>query len=328
MSFFQRLFRPNKPDNKVSEAEVASVTEPASEVASGDDMPPAALAREITGGVTRPLPPEPMPIYDTQPGSNILFGQSSDQGMVRNNNQDAALSLLFTGASVDMHPPFALFIIADGMGGHSFGEKAAAIATRTIASEVINQIYLPLIKNADNGDAEQPTIAEILMQAFKKANEQIIKSVKDGGTTATALVMVGNLAHFAHVGDSRAYLINQRGIEQITRDHSLVQRLIELNQLTLDEAKEHSQRNVLYRALGQSVDLEVDVQTRRMPPASNILLCSDGLWGWVEEHNIQKTIQETHDPQEACNKLIAQANANGGPDNITAILLKMPSPVA
>jgi serine/threonine protein phosphatase PrpC len=140
--------------------------------------------------------------------------------------------------------------------------------------------------------------------------------------------MVGNLAHFAHVGDSRAYLINQRGIEQITRDHSLVQRLIELNQLTLDEAKEHSQRNVLYRALGQSVDLEVDVQTRRMPPASNILLCSDGLWGWVEEHNIQKTIQETHDPQEACNKLIAQANANGGPDNITAILLKMPSPVA
>ncbi len=327
MSFFQRLFRPNagKSDDKAPEAETVAATSPAPDVMpSPDPVTTPAQPIDLAAGVTRPLPPEPTPIYDTQPGANIVFGQSSDQGMVRNNNQDAALSLLFTGASVDMHPPFALFIVADGMGGHSFGEKAAAIATRTIAAEIINQIYLPMIKMAENGDAEQPTIAEILTQAFRRANEQIIKKVKDGGTTATAVIMIGNLAYIAHVGDSRAYMINQRGIEQITRDHSLVQRLIELNQLTLDEAKEHSQRNVLYRALGQSVDLEVDIQSRRIPHDSYVLLCSDGLWGWVEDQNIKKTVQETLDPQDACNKLIAQANANGGADNITAVLLKLP----
>lgn len=328
MSFLQRFFRPNIPksDTQSKETENKSAVTPAPAPAVGSEangLSPLSN-RNLAAGVTRPLPPEPIMAYETQ-GMRMVFGQSSDQGMVRSNNQDAAFSFLFSDTSIDMHPPFGLFIVADGMGGHSFGEKAAAIATRIIASEVLNKIYLPLLKNTVNGNSPHFMIAETLLEAFQQANDYIITHVKDGGTTATALLILGNQAHIAHVGDSRAYLVDQHGIEQITRDHSLVQRLIELNQLTVDEAKEHSQRNVLYRALGQSTDLEVDIQTRRLSYATNILLCSDGLWGWVEEQDIQQTVTNTQDAQETCNKLIAQANANGGHDNITAILFKMPA---
>ena len=140
-----------------------------------------------------------------------------------------------------------------------------------------------------------------------------------------AVAIVGDLAHFAHVGDSRAYLITRDGLEQITRDHSLVQRLIELGQLTEEEAKDHPQKNVLYRALGQNESLEVDALTRRLPAESRLLICSDGLWGLVEEREIFEVAINTADPQQACNKLVDLANGGGGNDNITVIILKISS---
>lgn len=278
---------------------------------------------------TRPLGTLPI-VQD--PTGHVMFGQASDTGMVRDNNQDAVLSFFSTSETVDEQPDFGVFIVADGMGGHSHGERASAIATRVVTTQMINGIYLPLLQGDNINDADRPTIAETLIQAVKDANEKILDTMigtdEQTGTTVTALVVIDNWAHLAHVGDSRAYLISHNNdggsIEQITRDHSLVQRLIELGQLEPEEAEEHPKRNVLYRAVGQHEELEVDTLSRRLQPGNYVLLCSDGLWGLIDETDLKDTIINTPDPQEACEKLIALANASGGNDNITAIILKIP----
>jgi serine/threonine protein phosphatase PrpC len=176
-----------------------------------------------------------------------------------------------------------------------------------------------------SGDADnQEPITETLISAIQKANTEVLHRVPDGGTTVTSAVIIGDLAYIAHVGDSRLYLFNKDTVEQLTRDHSLVQRLIELDQLTPAEAAEHPNKNMLYRALGQGETIEVDTLTRRLPPKSRLLICSDGLWNQVEDKEIADIIKQTANPQEACNKLIALANARGGGDNVTVLLLQMP----
>jgi serine/threonine protein phosphatase PrpC len=259
----------------------------------------------------------------TAKNDHIVFGQATDVGMVRSNNQDSALSFFFTSHSAEERPDFGLFVVADGMGGHEDGEKASAITTRVVAAHITNSIYMPILSEGD--DVERPPITEALVSAVQKANSQVINTVPNGGTTATAVAVIGDLAYIAHVGDTRAYLITKDNIEQITRDHSLVQRLIELDQLTPEDAANHPQKNVLYRALGQNESLEVDTLTRRLPPSSRVLLCSDGLWGLVKEREIFEIATNNPNPQEACDKLVALANTRGGVDNITAILLRVPS---
>ncbi len=268
-------------------------------------------------GVTNQLNPDKLP----KKHEYITFGQTSEVGLVRSNNQDAALSMFFSSKSVDNHPNFGLFVVADGMGGHHDGEKASAIAARIVASNVTNNIYMPMLTKTE--EAERPPITEALVSAVQKANFEVIRQVPDGGTTITAVVLIDDLAHIVHVGDSRAYMMTEDGIEQVTRDHSLVQRLIELEQLTREEAEHHNQKNVLYRAIGQNESLEVDVMTRRLPTNSRLLICSDGLWGQVEESDLFEISMNTPDPQQASEKLVALANTRGGIDNITAILLKV-----
>jgi serine/threonine protein phosphatase PrpC len=323
MDLFRRLFSQSEGNSNTpeptaappgSKESVLSDASPNETTSSVVDAPPS-----LPEGATRPLPPETV---ISSSNEHLLFGQSTDVGMVRNNNQDSALSYFFTSRSADQRPDFGLFIVADGMGGHHDGEKASALAARTVAIDVTNNVYLPLL-NGDN-DADRPPITEALIAAVQKANVDIISGVPEGGTTLTAVAVVGDLAYVAHVGDSRVYLITKDGVEQITRDHSLVQRLIELDQLTREEADEHPQKNVLYRALGQSETLEVDALTRRLPPNSRLLLCSDGLWNLVMEQDIVEIAMSHNNPQESCDKLVALANKRGGTDNITAIMLQIP----
>ncbi len=272
-------------------------------------------------GITRKLPLETV---IASRNAHIQFGQSTDVGMVRSNNQDSLLTLYYSGRSSDNKPDFGLFIVADGMGGHIDGERASAIVTRTVAQSVIKNIFMPMIGDTEN-NVDRPPLTESLIEAIQTANSDVLSDVPEGGTTVTAVAVIGDLAYFAHVGDSRAYLITKDGIEQVTRDHSLVQRLIELDQLTPEEANDHPQQNVLYRAIGQSDSLEVDALTRRLPPNSHLLLCSDGLWGVIDDDIIFKLVREHSDPQQACDKLVAMANSMGGKDNITAVLLHLPS---
>jgi protein phosphatase len=309
----------------------AAVTAPPEPVV--ESPPPSASASRAAGirgapepetgegMVTRPLPP--LETLIPQPGQRMRFGQLSDSGMVRSNNQDVTLGLLMSGASADDLPDVGLFLVADGMGGHQEGERASAITARVVAQHALHEVVLALLEQRMN-DPDRVSIAEILRVAVQDANDSVNEHIPEGGTTATVAVVLGDLAHIAHVGDSRAYLISNGSIEQITRDHSLIQRLIELDQLTPEEAAEHPQRNVLYRAIGQSETLDVDAITRRLPPWSTLLLCSDGLWNMVSETTIVEVIQKHSDPQQACVELVQLANERGGPDNISVILVQMP----
>ena len=272
-------------------------------------------------GITRPLPQEP--VFAAQTG-HLTFAQKSDVGMSRSNNQDSAMSMYFTSDTVDEKPDFGIFIVADGMGGHSEGEKASAITVKTVMHDIFKTVYLPLLQETEM-DADRPTVTEALTDAIVSANAAVREQVADGGTTITAVVILGDQAYVGHVGDSRAYLISENhDIEQLTRDHSVVQRLIELGQLTPEEAETHDQRNVLYRAIGQNEEVDVDILRRRLPLNAHILICSDGLWGLMTKDDIRDIVANSVTPQEACDKLISLANSNGGPDNITAVLLKMP----
>lgn len=279
----------------------------------------------IADGITRPLPAEQKTSSGLGEGNfdglgeRITVGQSTHVGKVRNNNQDSMLSFLAASSSVEENPDFGLFVVADGMGGHHDGEKASAIVVRVLASQVTSNIYLPIL--SQDGDAMP--ITEAMVNSVQQANNEVIKNVPEGGTTVTAVAIIRDLAHIVHVGDSRAYLITEDGMEQITRDHSLVQRLIELDQLTREEAEHHPQKNVLYRAIGQNEQLEVDTLTRRLPANSRLLLCSDGLWSLVEEREIYEIAMNEPNPQQASEKLIALANERGGMDNITVVIVKI-----
>jgi PPM family protein phosphatase len=273
----------------------------------------------VVDGGTRPLSEDALIAF--LGNGHMTFGQATDVGMIRSNNQDAVYSFFSTNRSANERPDFGLFVVADGMGGYQDGEKASALTAQTVAVQVMNTIFLPLMSGATEN---QEPISETLTAAIEKANAEVLKHVPDGGTTVTSAVIIGDLAYIAHVGDSRLYLLTKDSIEQLTRDHSLVQRLIELDQLTPAEAAEHPNKNMLYRALGQSDAIEVDTLTRRLPAKSYLLLCSDGLWNLVEDKEIAEIVRQTASLQEACNKLIALANKRGGNDNVTALLLHMP----
>ncbi|GAB4478154.1 MAG: protein phosphatase 2C domain-containing protein [Anaerolineae bacterium] len=300
-------------------------TVPAPEALNTTVAPEEAAAPEAAEEQPQPIqtrPLEPLkPFISKKP--RITYGSATDVGRVRSNNQDACLTLLATADMVGNPAPIGLFIVADGMGGHHDGELASAVTVQTVVQHVIDDIILPHLEGREQ-TSEQKTIPEALFDAMNAANQVVQMKVPSGGTTATCAVLRGNLAFIAHVGDSRAYLLTEDNFELITRDHSLVRRLQELGQLTEAEAEVHPHRNVLYRAIGQGDSLEVDATTRRLPPSSRLLLCSDGLWGMVSEETIVRTLTEVADPQRACELLVEAANQNGGADNITAVLIQMP----
>jgi protein phosphatase len=162
-------------------------------------------------------------------------------------------------------------------------------------------------------------------EAMNTTNHAVFTSVPESGTTLTCALLIGEQVVLSHVGDSRAYIINGDELEQVTRDHSLVQRLQELGQLSAAEAAVHPQRSVLYRAVGQGEGLEVDVESRRLAPGAMLLLCSDGMWGLVPDKQILQTVRAAPSPQIACEALVAAANAAGGPDNITVVIIQLPN---
>ena len=145
----------------------------------------------------------------------------------------------------------------------------------------------------------------------------------DMGSTLVLALLEGSQAYITHLGDSRIYLVNPRGIQQLTTDHSLVQRLVATGQISREEARRHPQRNVIYRTIGDRPDVEMDISTHALIPGDRLLLCSDGLTGMVEDQYIQKIIMEATSPQAACDQLIDAANSAGGDDNISIIVVEI-----
>ncbi len=263
-----------------------------------------------------------MPTVDPGGQLSLVVGAATHKGRVPDHNEDALFTLNALLSQEDDLQTLGLYIVADGMGGHANGEQVSALATRMVANWILREIYEPFL--ADTGrSANRNPINQVLTEALVAANGQVHEMFPKGGTTLTCAFVLGSNAFIAHVGDSRAYLINRSSIRQITQDHSLVNRLIELGQLTPEEAKTHPQRNVLYRAVGRAGNLEVETYLQSLPANSSLLLCCDGLWGMVPEADILAIVNAESSPQAACQRLIAQANENGGEDNITAVLVQV-----
>jgi len=283
--------------------------------------------KEVETATTAPLTEEQ--IQSILQGPNVQFdlqqlvaasGQSV--GKLRELNEDSLLTLTTTLAGNSGSLPFGLYIVADGMGGHQYGEVASNAAVRVVAGYIMRkfQPYLFSLKPAPPDESLQ----EIMQTAVREAQKIIQSEAPSSGTTLTAALVLGQQVTVAHVGDSRAYHIFTDGrAEVITRDHSLVKRLEELGHISPDEAENYPHRNVLYRALGQGEILEADVFTVTFPQAGYLMLCSDGLWGVVADQDMFRIIKEAPSLQRACQSLVEAANAAGGPDNISVIIAQL-----
>jgi PPM family protein phosphatase len=254
--------------------------------------------------------------------AQFLVASGQSVGRQRELNEDCLFTFTSTIAGNSSNPPFGLFIIADGMGGHQYGEVASNTAIRTISGYVMKKFHNSLF-NMPTQPVDE-SLQEILQAAVMESQRAVLREAPGSGTTVTAALVLGQQLTIAHVGDSRAYLLyNAQRMEAVTRDHSLVRRLEELGQITSAEAAVHPQRNVLYRAIGQGETLEPDVVTTPFPIGGYLLLCSDGLWGLVTDDEMRRIVYESPTMQRACQSLVAAANGAGGPDNISVILVQL-----
>jgi len=252
----------------------------------------------------------------------FLVASGQSVGHQRELNEDSLFTLTTSIAGNSGNLPFGLFIIADGMGGHQFGEIASNTAIRSISGYVMKKFHNSLFTLPTQPVDE--SLQEILQAAVMEAQRAVLKEAPGSGTTVTAALVLGQQLTVAQVGDSRGYLLyNEQRMEAITRDHSLVKRLEELGQITAAEAAVHPQRNVLYRAVGQGDTLEADVVTTPFPIGGYLLLCSDGLWGLVSDDEMRRIVYTAPNIQRACQEMVAAANAAGGPDNISVILVQL-----
>jgi serine/threonine protein phosphatase PrpC len=250
---------------------------------------------------------------------DLETGFASDPGRVREHNEDAGLvwqfSLLQQG---EPPPPVGLFGIADGMGGHARGERASALAIRVSAHHIIRAIALPLLIE-DEEMAERAPIHEVLAASVRIAHQAVVHRVPEAGTTLTLALLLDENVYIAHVGDSRAYLGERGNLRPLTQDHSMAARLLRMEQATPQEVA--SQRNILYKAIGQGSDVEPDLVSCDLGWGQYLLLCCDGLWGKVSDEQISTIVEASTTPDIACQNLVAEANRNGGEDNISVILV-------
>jgi PPM family protein phosphatase len=259
------------------------------------------------------------PPFDMQ---QLLAATGQSVGKQREHNEDSLVAITATLAGKNDNIPFGLYIVADGMGGHQFGEVASNTAIRVIAGQIMRKFHSYLFTIPTQQPEE--SLQEMMETAVREAHRMVQKDAPGSGTTVTAALMVGGQVTIGHVGDSRAYAIYPTGrIEQLTRDHSLVKRLEELGHLNKEEAANFPHRNVLIRALGQGDALEVDVFTIPFPHNGTFMICSDGLWGVVTEQDLIRAVTEAPNLQRACQKMVVAANTAGGPDNISVVLVQL-----
>lgn len=245
------------------------------------------------------------------------IGYLSDAGRIRKLDEDS-LVIAKVFSTYEVKPAERILIaVADGMGGHSKGEVASYIGAKTVAEET-----LPYLLERD----DKKDFADILSTNMKVANQQILQHALDHpecegmGTTMTVAILDGNQAHFGHIGDTRAYLIREDGISQLTKDHSYVQQLVDKGEITPEEAKRHPKRNVITRVVGYYSEVEADTYSQVLQENDRILVCCDGLTSYVEDEELKEIVSEALTPKRACEELVKLANERGGSDNISVVL--------
>jgi len=257
----------------------------------------------------------PMSVDRKNPRPGLEAASLSDVGLQRSNNEDSYL-YWEPDTEEDFQSKGRLAIVADGMGGYEGGQEASRLAVETV-----RHIYEREFK----GDPQRA-----LITGFESAHAGIHRYAVEHpefhgmGTTCTALAIVGHRVYFAHVGDSRLYLVRGETISRLTRDHSYVGRLVESGIVRSEDAESHPQRHILTAALGSGRDVEPHVPEEPIPlhDGDMLILCTDGLWSLVGDPEIAKAAR-TNAPAEACTQLVKMALDRGGPDNVTVIVLRV-----
>ena len=233
----------------------------------------------------------------------------TDVGQKRTVNQD----FVFTSETPVGNLP-NLFVVADGMGGHKAGDFASSYAV---------EILLSTIREDENSNP-----VKIIRAAIENANTQLLREASDNeamsgmGTTMVLVTIVGHYAYVANVGDSRLYLVDENKISQITKDHSLVEEMVRMGEISRDDARNHPDKNIITRALGAGRDVDVDFFDIRLTPGDILLLCSDGLSNMVPDEDIRQVILTSETLEETGLRLVSMANDNGGRDNIAVVLVE------
>jgi len=239
----------------------------------------------------------------------------TDVGRVRENNEDSYLYWEAEGDE-EFHRKGRLAVIADGMGGYEGGQEASRLAVQTVRA-VYDKVF-----------RDDPQAA--LMEAFAAAHQRIRGYAEEHpefqgmGTTCTALAVLERQLYFAHVGDSRLYLVRNGKISRLTRDHSYVGRLVESGIVRSEDAETHPQRHILTAALGSGMEIAADIspQAITLEEQDRLVLCTDGLWSLVNEQEVAAVIHKKN-PADACRELVKMALQRGGPDNITVLVLRV-----
>ena len=268
-----------------------------------------------------------LPAVVTEESSPVQFqwaiGSLSNTGMQREANEDSLLVLQLNGlCESQSSPALGFFAVADGMGGHDAGEVASRTAIHSLAASIMEQIFTPHVQGEYLEDNEMPVkLQETVLQANQAVLDVRKRSFSNMGSTLTTALVRGRNVWVANVGDSRTYLLRDGKLAQVTRDHSVIARLVEQGLLERDAIYTHEQKGIIYRSMGDRPALEVDIFTLELKAGDRLLLCSDGLWEMVRDPGIEEILLQYYDPQQACEQLIEQANLAGGEDNISAVLV-------
>ncbi|MGC9358091.1 MAG: Stp1/IreP family PP2C-type Ser/Thr phosphatase [Anaerolineae bacterium] len=252
---------------------------------------------------------------------SLVVGRRTDVGQVRSLNEDSLLTLDLAPVYRSLNQPVGVFLVADGMGGHEAGDVASQVTSRVIAQLATRKVLDP----ASSGEAlpePQQWLDEATRAANKAVYEERMAAGNDMGCTLVLALFIGATATLANVGDSRAYHLTPDTIQQVTVDHSLVERLVAAGQITREEAAYHPQKNVIYRVIGDKPQVEVDLYEQSLQIGEALLLCSDGLSGMISDQQIWQIWQRSTSPQEACDRMVEAANQAGGEDNVTVVIVQ------
>ena len=248
------------------------------------------------------------------------IGMLTDVGKVRTIDEDSILAAVLSFGVNSESSKFCLLAVADGMGGHAKGEEASKIALNAIAKTVIPDLL---------NDTPFTTLLE---QGIQNANQNILDYTTKNpdasgmGTTSVCTVVKNDQIHLANVGDSRAYRVSDDEICRVTKDHSYVQALIDEGDITEEQARDHPRKNEITRAVGIMPSVEVDTMKLTLGSDESLLLCCDGVIAHLTDEDIHKIINDSSDPQSACQKIVDTANERGGSDNISLIILSAGGP--
>jgi protein phosphatase len=244
-----------------------------------------------------------------------LIGGMSDVGLTRQLNED-------NWGWVRLSERAKLYVVADGMGGHEGGEIASALAVKTLCAVAREREVL-----APQGE---DAVENLLDESFQLANNTV-KDAADqrgmegmGTTLVCMLVLDGHIAFMANVGDSRGYLLRNNTLHQITKDHSLVQKMVERGRITAEEARHHPHSNILLRTVGTERDIDIDIFRVELEAGDKVMMCSDGLWGEVEDRDMESILNTYSDPRIASRELVRAAHHGGGKDNVTLMIVVIP----